>query len=201
MISDRDLPIKIITKDIFDTKNWKIISSKRIQYFQSNIFKRYNFNHAFFTINCKVNKPEELQYEIKWDSEINYLKQIHSSKIIEVLNQSNNKIKEGDGLITKENEKSLWLYTADCIPILIADKKNRYIGVCHTGLKGLQKNILSKIIIKLEKIGCRKNNLIIAMGPAINRNNYQVQSEDIDSLPIEIIEYHSDLYKSQVKDL
>lgn len=207
MISNKDIQInKNITKNIFDSNNWKIISSERIQYFQSKILRKYNFNHAFFTINCKGSNPEELQSEIKWDSEIYYLKQIHSNKVIEILDKSNDRISKGDALITKEYDKSLWLYTADCIPILIADTKTRTIGVCHTGLKGLQNNILSEIIIKLEEIGCKKKNLIIAMGPAINRNNYQVESKDIAYLLTEItdrkiLEYPSYLYKSQVKDL
>ena len=131
---------------------------------------------------------------------------MHSNKVIEIFNDSNNHLNKGDGLITKENDKSLWLYSADCIPILIADKKTRGIGVCHVGLKGIQKNILSEIITKLESIGCKKYNLIIAMGPAISRKNYQINSKDVNSLLTDITEhrikeYSSSLYKSQVKDI
>ena len=65
----------------------------------------------------------KLQEQLNLTSKINYLKQIHSSKVIQVNNTLNLKNKVADCLITKSKNQSLWIYTADCIPILIADIK------------------------------------------------------------------------------
>ena len=83
-------------------------------------------------------------------------------------------------------KKSLWIHTADCIPILIADIKTRNIAACHCGLKGLKKKIITKTLKSLEKIGSHKNNLIIALGPSINGVKYQVNQKDVEDLIIKI---------------
>ena len=53
-------------------------------------------------------------------------------------NTLNLKPEIADSLITKEQYQSLWIYTADCIPILIADIKTRNIEAFHAGLKVLK---------------------------------------------------------------
>ena len=112
---------------------------KYIKSFQSNLLKKYNFQHAFFTKKYTKNQPIELQNELNLKSNIHHLKQINSSKIITINDTLDSIIKTGDCLITKEKGTSLWIYTADCIPILIADIKTRNIAACHCGLKGLKK--------------------------------------------------------------
>ena len=158
---------------------------KNIKYFQSDLLKEYEFDHAFFTKRYIANKPLELQNELNLNSNIHYLKQTHSNKVIQVFNTTNLKPKVADCLITKEKNQSLWIYTADCIPILFADTKTRNVAACHCGLKGLKNKILAKTIKKLEKIGSSKNNLIIAIGPSITVENYQVNVKDIEDLIIE----------------
>ena len=96
-----------------------------MKYFQSNLLNDNNFKHAFFTRRSLKNEPKELQNQLNLNSNIHYLKQIHSDKIIQVNNNFNSKNKIGDSLITQDKNQSLWIYTADCLPILIADVKNR----------------------------------------------------------------------------
>ena len=128
------------------------------------------------------NKPIELQNKLNLSSNIHYAKQEHSDKVIEVNNRLNLKSKIADSLITKEQFQSLWIYTADCIPILIADIKTRNIAACHSGLKGIKKQLISKTLKKLKKIGSKKNNLIIAIGPSITGDKYQVNKKDVEGL-------------------
>ncbi len=119
-----------------------------IFFFESNLLKTNGFNHAFLIKRLLNNEPAEIQNRIKMHSKIHFLKQIHSNKVIEVHNKSNSKKEMGDCLITKENNQSLWIYSADCIPILIADKKTRNISACHSGLNGLKKKIISNTLKK-----------------------------------------------------
>ena len=66
------------------------------------------------------------------------LNQIHSSKFYffdkKNINHKNRKL--GDALITKEKKIILGILTADCVPILIYDKKLRIISAIHAGWKG-----------------------------------------------------------------
>ena len=98
-----------------------------------------NFKHAFFTKRIKNNSPKNLQNEINLSSNIHFLNQIHSNEVLQVSDELNTDPKTGDCMITQKNGQSLWVYTADCIPILIADTNTRIIAACHTGLKGLKK--------------------------------------------------------------
>ena len=59
--------------------------------------------------------------------------QIHS-EIVNLIDESNIGSKnEGDALITNVKEVPLLVFTADCVPIAIIDKKNKAIGVVHAG--------------------------------------------------------------------
>ena len=160
---------------------------KYIKYFQSNLFKKHNFNHAFFTKQYNKNEPIELQNLLNLKSNIHLLKQVNSNKIITINDTLDLETKTGDCLITKEKCTSLWIYTADCIPILIADIKTRNIAACHCGLKGLKKNIILKTLKKFEEEGSDKKNLIIAIGPSIIGENYQINLKDINDLIIEFL--------------
>ena len=164
----------------------RLLAYKDIKYFQSDLLRENNFIHAFFTKKANNNEPIELQNKLNLTSNINYLKQINSDKIIQVNNTLNLKPKIADSLITKEKNQSLWIYTADCIPILFADIERRNIAACHSGLEGLKKTIISKTLKKLERIGSLKKNLIIALGPAIKGDKYQVKKKDVKDLIFQI---------------
>ena len=164
----------------------KLTTYKNIKYFQSDLFKEHNFIHAFFTKRYENNEPKELQKELNLNSNIHFLKQVHSNKVIQINNTLNLKPKSADCLITKDKCQSLWIYTADCIPILIADIKTKNIAACHCGLKGLKKKIISKTLKRLIQLGSNKNNLIIAIGPSITGRNYQVKTKDVDDLIIQM---------------
>ena len=49
-------------------------------------------------------------------------------------------------------------------------------------MRGLKKDIISKTLRSLEKIGSKKSNLIIALGPSIQCDKYQVSIKDVDDL-------------------
>ena len=164
----------------------RLLTYKNIKYFQSDLLIENNFKHAFFTKIFNKNEPLELQNKLKLNSNIHYLKQIHSNRVIEVNNTLDLKPKIADSLITKEQGQSLWIYTADCVPILIADIKTRNIAACHSGLKGIKKKIISKTLKRLERIGSKKNNLIIAIGPSIGGDKYQVKRKDVEDLNFQI---------------
>ncbi|MBW3041555.1 peptidoglycan editing factor PgeF [Prochlorococcus marinus] len=164
----------------------KLINYNNTKYFQSSLLKEHGFINAFFTKRHKKNKPGELQNELNLVSNINYLKQVHSNKILQVNNTLDLESNFADCLITKKKFQSLWVYTADCIPILIADKKTRQIAACHSGLKGIKKHIISKLLKIFTALGAKKSNLIIALGPSIKGDNYQVMTKDVEDLIIEL---------------
>ena len=120
--------------------------------------------------------------KIKIKSSIHYLRQVHSNKIIKASDALEPNHPKADAITSNKSDQSLWIYTADCIPILLADKSKRNVSACHVGLKGLQNYILAKIIKKLEELGSHKKNILIALGPSISLKNYEVSSKEIKQI-------------------
>ena len=75
--------------------------------------------------------------------------QIHSD-IVNKIDESNiGQKKEGDALITNIPNTPLLIFTADCVPIAIIDKKNKAIGLAHAGWRGTYDAIAKKTIEKM----------------------------------------------------
>lgn len=80
-----------------------------------------------------------------------------------------------DGLIT--NEKNLLLCTveADCVPVYFYDPIKEVIAMVHSGWKGTVKKISEVTIKKMESsFGCRPQDLLVAIGPHICKDCYEV---------------------------
>ena len=107
------------------------------------------------------------------------LNQIHSNKFyfLNKKNINNKNRKLGDAIITKERKVILGILTADCVPLLIYDKKLKIISAIHAGWKGAYKGIVKKVIKYLLKNGSESKNLIAAIGPCINQKNYEVKKD------------------------
>ena len=101
------------------------------------------------------------------------LRQIHSSLIWRV---SAKDIREngmpallkGDGLMTNEPGVLLGIQTADCIPVLVADRKKRAVAAFHAGWRGTLARIVENGVGRLRlEFGSRPEDLIASIGPGI----------------------------------
>lgn len=95
------------------------------------------------------------------------LKQVHGNKIIK-LDKVTSEIKNADGLVTNKQNIYLMIKAGDCHQIGFYDPKNHAIALIHAGSKGLQKGIIKKVIINLNKnYDSNPKNLIVQFGPSI----------------------------------
>jgi YfiH family protein len=109
------------------------------------------------------------------------LRQIHSD-IVQVVNSSNSEPSgdalKGDALITNEPGFLLVVQTADCVPILLADKKRRAIAAIHAGWRGTLQRIAEKALGRLKmEFGTRPQDVIAALGPGIGQCCFEVGPE------------------------
>ena len=102
--------------------------------------------------------------------------QTHSNKVIEIKKNNYKKKIYSDAIITKEKGFALGVVTADCVPILLYDKKNEVVGCIHAGWRGAFLGIIKNTILKIKKLN--KNNKIYAsIGPCIGNRSYEVDLE------------------------
>ena len=81
---------------------------------------------------------------------------------------------DADGLIGNKCNQNLWIYTADCMPIFFADKRTRTVAALHCGRKGLEKKIIKKLVKIFDNFGTSRDDLLVAIGPAISEEHYLV---------------------------
>ena len=111
------------------------------------------------------------------------LKQIHSANVI-ILDhiEDHDDLTEGDSLVTDLRGVGIGVRTADCVPILIADKSNTIIAAVHAGWRGTLSEIVSTTITSINsKYGVKSSDLTAAIGPSIKGSCYEI-GEDVASL-------------------
>ena len=81
---------------------------------------------------------------------------------------------DADGLVGNKCNQNLWVYTADCMPIFFADKRKRNVASLHCGRKGLEKKIIKNLVKIFDNLGTSRDNLLVAIGPAISKEHYLV---------------------------
>jgi len=104
------------------------------------------------------------------------LNQIHSNKVLKINNVPKKKL-TGDAMITNKQNIAISILTADCAPILIIEKKQKFVGAIHAGWKGAFKGIVKKTIQLLKKNGCSEKDMIACIGPCIKKNSYEVKDD------------------------
>jgi YfiH family protein len=124
------------------------------------------------------------------------LKQIHSNLVLEVTRADADQasrsdaarstsagpgrqgLRRADGHITAEPGLLLAVQTADCIPVLVADRRQRIVAAFHAGWRGTVKRIVETGIGRLRLVfGCRPQDLIAAIGPGASACCYSVGEE------------------------
>ena len=159
-------------------KKFVFINNIKINYYLSPLLKKHNFIHAFFTKESSkidINSHGEKLMRNNYNNCV--IKQIHSNNIAFTSELNSQRIIYADGLISDIRNQNLWIYTADCMPILFGDKDQRRIAAIHCGRAGLEKNIISNAIKGFEIKGSSKKNILVAIGPSISGDNYILDKE------------------------
>ena len=105
------------------------------------------------------------------------LRQIHSDLIYRVDRVPEQPL-AGDGIVTDTPGLVLAVQTADCLPIILADRKRRVVGVFHAGWRGTLKRIVEKGIGEMRKhFKSDPRNLVAAIGPGVQGCCYEVGEE------------------------
>jgi YfiH family protein len=87
-------------------------------------------------------------------------------------------IPEVDGLITDQQGILLGIQTADCIPVLVADRALRVVAVFHAGWRGTVERIVELGVATMQaEFGSSPANLVAAIGPGIGSCCYTVGEE------------------------
>ena len=124
------------------------------------------------------------------------LRQIHSSLVLRVTAKDAGEEArwKADGMMTAEPRLLLAIQTADCIPVLIADRKKRAVAAFHAGWRGTLKRIVENGVGRMRlEFGSNPRDLVAAIGPGIGQCCYAV-GEEVHSEFLSQFPYAQDLF-------
>ena len=103
------------------------------------------------------------------------LVQVHSADAIK-LRELPSEPREGDALVTDRPGLLLGIVTADCAPVLLADREAGVVVAAHAGWRGARGGVLENTIEAMESLGASASRIEAAIGPTIAQASYEVDS-------------------------
>jgi len=99
-----------------------------------------------------------------------WLNQTHSVDVIELPSTSLN----GDASYTKKKDTVCAVQTADCLPLLVTNKKGTIVAAIHAGWRGLLNGVIENTI---HKMNMSPHELLVWLGPAISQKYFEVGAD------------------------
>ena len=117
-------------------------------------------------------------------------KQVHRDQVLVVDGSVQDQeilVAEDDALVTGQEGFFVGVYTADCLPILLADPWKKVVAAIHAGWRGSLLGVVGKTVWEMiRKFGCHPKDLLAALGPGIGSCCFEVGNMVLEPL--------SDLY-------
>jgi len=182
------------------------VMTDHAEFLESALLREAGFRHAFFTRNGGVSvgayrslsfsvaagdSPDNVSQNLERaaralgvkSSRIHFLSQVHGRQA-HLLNgdeaQSELIHVEGDALVSRAPGLACGVRSADCVPVLLADRRSGAVAAVHAGWRGAVNGVVSQAIQALRGIAPNAQ-LIAAIGPHISGPAFEV-SEDVAGL-------------------
>ncbi len=84
---------------------------------------------------------------------------------------------EADGIVTAERGLPIFCFTADCVPVLLADAEHGVVGAVHCGWRSSVGDILKNALEQMASLGARPESIRAAIGPAIGKCCFETDDD------------------------
>lgn len=105
--------------------------------------------------------------------------QIHSAVAVHLEEPPGDKPR-ADAIVTATPGLAIAVLTADCQPVLFADRAAGVIGAAHAGWRGALDGVLEATVEAMERLGARRSAIHAVIGPAISQRAYEVGQEFLE---------------------
>lgn len=177
------------------------------EFLESALLRQAGFRHAFFTRNGGVSNGayQSLSFSsAAGDSVSNvnenlrraavalgvenervfFLSQVHG-RVAHTLNGNEEQSAliqvEGDALVSRIAGRAIGVRHADCVPVLLADRKSGAVAAAHAGWRGAVNGVVSSAIEALRAVSPHSE-LIAAIGPHISLAAFEVSEDVADTI-------------------
>ncbi len=134
-----------------------------------------------------------------------WLRQVHGAAVAR-LTRTAAPAPAADAAVTAERGVVCAILTADCLPVLFADRAGTAVGIAHAGWRGLAAGVLEATLAALGDLGAKPVEVIAWLGPAIGPAAFEVGEDVRDAfctddpgaagsfVPHRAGKWHADLY-------
>lgn len=180
----------------------------RAESLKSPLLSAAGFRHAFFTrrggvsrapfesLNFSVSvgdEPEAVEANLARAAEaldvepdrICFLSQVHGTQARFATGATRLKdvlFRQGDAILSQSSEIACGVRSADCVPILIADRESGAVAAAHAGWRGVVRGVVASTVTALRNTIRKDGTLLAAIGPHISLAAFEVSSEVADQL-------------------
>ena len=110
------------------------------------------------------------------DAALMSVTQVHSANVVTLTGPQTDRAK-ADAMVTATPGLVLTVLTADCQPVLFADREAGVIGAAHAGWRGARDGVLEATLTAMEALGARRHSISAVIGPTISQAVYEVGPE------------------------
>jgi hypothetical protein len=101
--------------------------------------------------------------------------QVHSPNVVVATEPwSRADAPRADAVVTRVPGLAVGVTTADCGPLLLADRDAGVIGAAHAGWRGALTGVAEAVVDAMEQLGADRRRIVVALGPMIRQPNYEV---------------------------
>ena len=104
------------------------------------------------------------------------LSQVHGAAVA-ILDRTTAATPTADAAVTRERGVVCAVLTADCMPVVVTDRKGSAVGIAHAGWRGLAAGVLEATLAALRRLGADRGDLIAWLGPAIGPGAFEVGAD------------------------
>lgn len=109
------------------------------------------------------------------DARLVTLHQVHSADAIHVTGPfADDARPKADAMVSDRPGLVLGILTADCAPVLLADREAGVAAAAHAGWKGALGGVVETTVAEMERRGASRSRIAAAVGPCIARRSYEV---------------------------
>jgi len=170
---------------------------------ESPLLRREGFRHGFFTRNGGVSEGpyRSLSFSVAVGDEpgnvaenlrraagalgvpaerIYYLSQVHGRQtVLADGTEAPARFleREGDAVIAVAGELACAVRSADCVPILVADRRSGAVAAIHAGWRGVVEGVVGAAVAALGDTTGQRGDWIAAIGPHISVRAFEVSDE------------------------
>jgi polyphenol oxidase len=143
-----------------------------------------DWQHGFFTRQFAPREPQEITPVLVAEASTYRLKQVHGNTVLaptEIASATKIDVESGyalgDGILTEQRNQACWVASADCNPVLIANRRTGNVAAVHAGWRGTALKIVPRAVERLLGSGGSLKDITVAIGPAIDGEVYQVTTQ------------------------